>query len=101
MTIIYPDFYRVFERRDNRWFIKVVHWFYKPIPIDISPDELKILHGLSNEEVIEGLKSVNGAQKGFYLANLKDCKYYYCGESAEGVKSKLRSLGIGRDDPNP
>ncbi|MHC5860321.1 hypothetical protein [Nostoc sp.] len=42
---------------------------------------------------------VNGGKSGFYLANIQGKKYFYCGQKWEDVKAKLRSLGIGRDDP--
>lgn len=42
---------------------------------------------------------LNGGRAGFYLANLKDKQYYYCGRSLEGVQTQLFNLGIGRYDP--
>ncbi|MEH2331011.1 hypothetical protein [Nostoc sp.] len=36
---------------------------------------------------------------GYYLADLRHKRFYYCRTEPEGVKLQLRSLGIGRDDP--
>ncbi len=33
---------------------------------------------------------------GYYLVNLAERKYYYCGETWEDVKAKFLDLGIGR-----
>nr|WP_306296913.1 hypothetical protein [Nostoc sp. TCL26-01] len=43
---------------------------------------------------------INGGNAGYYLANLRDKKYYYCGDNWEDVKTKLEELGIGKDEPN-
>ncbi len=47
--------------------------------------------------VIE-LFRINGGKSGYYLANIRDKKYYYCIDR-DGVKTKLFELGIGRVDP--
>ncbi|MFB2979160.1 hypothetical protein [Microseira sp. BLCC-F43] len=41
---------------------------------------------------------MKGGQTGFYLANLRHKRYYYCGIDVVDIKAMLRSLGIGRDD---
>lgn len=38
-------------------------------------------------------------EDGYYLANLKDKQYYYCGEKEADVRIKLQSLGISTHDP--
>lgn len=42
---------------------------------------------------------INCGRDGYYLANLRDKKYYYCGLEFEDINTKLKELGIGRDDP--
>jgi len=38
---------------------------------------------------------INGGKAGYYLANLRGKKFYYCGIEPGGVKNKLLELGIG------
>ncbi len=61
--------------------------------------DLELLYGISKQEVAVNLRKINGGEAGYYLADLRNKKYYYCGTEPEGVRAKLRSLGIGRDDP--
>ncbi|TBR56670.1 hypothetical protein B4U84_28835 [Westiellopsis prolifica IICB1] len=42
---------------------------------------------------------INGGKQGYYIADIQDKKYYYCGTEWEDVKLKLGELGIGRPDP--
>ena len=51
------------------------------------------------KKVANQLRLINNGKEGFYIADIKDKKYYYCGTEWEDVKNKLRELGIGRDDP--
>ncbi len=51
------------------------------------------------KKVAIALFGVNGGKQGYYIANILDKKYYYCGTQWEDVKTKLKELGIGRDDP--
>jgi hypothetical protein len=45
------------------------------------------------------LFGINGGLQGYYIANILDKKYYYCGTEWSDVKAKLQELGIGRPDP--
>lgn len=55
-------------------------------------------YGLTEEQVIIELLGINGGKPGYYLANLRDKKYYYCGLLWSDVKTTLQELGIGRTD---
>jgi hypothetical protein len=44
---------------------------------------------------------INGGKAGYYLANLRRKKFYYCGTEPAGIKGKILDLGIGREDPIP
>lgn len=96
-TIIYPSYFRIFECRAGRWFIKNTEVF---IASDAAKnDDIASLFGISEQKVIIDLFRINGGKSGFYLANLREKTYHYCGQSREGIKTQLRSLGIGREDP--
>ena len=51
------------------------------------------------KQVANELRSINGGKQGYYIANILDKKYYYCGTEWKDVKTKFRELGIGRDNP--
>lgn len=97
-TIIYPHYFRIFECRSSRWFIKNTDIFIGTATQE-TDNNIAALYGITEQEVVINLFRINGGKCGFYLANLRDKKYYYCGLTRKEVKSKLRSLGIGREDP--
>ncbi|MEH1788858.1 MAG: hypothetical protein V7L23_25580 [Nostoc sp.] len=98
-NVYHPDYYRVLERRDGKWFLKLGELFYSKLPFAVDMNDFKLLYGISKQQVAIELFRINGGISGYYLADLRQKKYYYCGAEVEGVKTKLRSLGIGREDP--
>ncbi|BDA71394.1 hypothetical protein RIVM261_002900 [Rivularia sp. IAM M-261] len=53
------------------------------------------------KEVANELRKINNAAPGYYLADIVERKYYYCGTEWEDVKRTLREeLDIGRLDPS-
>ncbi|MEH2384875.1 MAG: hypothetical protein V7K14_03585 [Nostoc sp.] len=105
-TIIYPSYFRIFELKSGRWFIKNTDVFVGNANNKTESHQggslatdVATLYGVTEQQAVINLFRINGGKSGFYLANFRDKKYYYCGQSREDVKDKLRSLGIGRDDP--
>ena len=100
MRLVTPYHYKVYEREGTRWFARdATRVFYNSTgqPLDLLNVEQEF--GLTPEDVVIELFRINGGKPGFYLANLRDRKYYYCGLQCEDIKYTLRSLGIGRPDP--
>lgn len=96
-TIIYPEYFRILECRSGKWFIHNTDIFIgKPDPKD---DDIASLFGITEQQLVIELFRINVGKSGFYLVNLRDKKYYYCGLTRDDLKVKLRSLGIGREDP--
>lgn len=99
-TIIYPSYFRIFECRTGRWFIKNPELFVSSAKKKNSlPQEICAIYGITEQQVVIELFRINGGNNGFYLANLRDKKYYYCGLQREDMKKKLLELGIGRKSP--
>lgn len=99
-SVIYPDFFRIVERKLGGWLIKKGTMFYKKLPIATSDlENTQLMYGISSEQIITELFRVNGGKLGYYLADLRHKRYYYCGLDWENVRATLRKLGIGRDDP--
>lgn len=99
ITSFVPDYYRVLECRSGEWFLKKAKVVYRNLPIAIDFDDFELLYGVSREQVAIELFRINGGKDGYYLVNLRQKKYYYCGTDPDLVKRQVRSLGIGRDDP--
>jgi hypothetical protein len=99
-TIAFPIYYQVIQRRGNGWAFKhsepFINLFNLP---NLSPEEEYAVFGTSMKKVAIELFRINGGKQGYYIANILDKKYYYCGIEWQDVKNKFRELGIGRDDP--
>jgi hypothetical protein len=106
--LIYPACYWIVRReiteKGGCWCFSKSKVFYNPLnlPIeggDFNQVNVEALFGTTKAEVVTELFRINGGKLGYYLANLSDKQYYYCGATREDVKVKLRELGIGRPDP--
>ena len=99
-TIIRPVYYRIIERRGNGWAFKhgepFVNLFNAPL---LQGEDLFAAFDTSMKKVVIELFRINGGMQGYYIANILDKKYYYCGTEWSDVKAKLQELGIGRPDP--
>ncbi len=100
MSIVHPFYYQIYRREGTKWFVKEEgSVFYNPTNMPTKLEHVERQFGLNEQQVIIGLFRVNGGKPGYYLANLKDKKYYYCGLAWEDIRTTLQSLGIGRADP--
>jgi hypothetical protein len=98
--VTHPDYIRILERKPDGWVIKKGRLFYKRLPIaSVDMNDLKLMYGISEQQILVELFRINGGKVGFYLADLRHKQYYYCGLTIDEVKTKLRELGIGRNDP--
>ena len=97
MSIIYPQYFYLVERVPEGWdFLWSSKIFYAPEGNRIEPKNREKLYGLNKQKITIELFRINGGRLGYYLANMRDKNYYYCGRERESVKEKLRKLGIGR-----
>ena len=99
--LVFPGYYMVVKAEVRGWGFYEGDLFYNPSSEEISldPEELLDRFGSNMSQIVLELFQVNGGRHGYYLANLRDKKYYYCGEGEDSVKDKLLELGIGRADP--
>ena len=101
-NIIYPLHYLIVRREGTTWYFRPgIRVFYNPknVPVSLALEERLHRFGASPESVMIALFRLAGGNPGYYLADLKHKKYYYCGLKWEDVKAALRDLGIGRVDP--
>lgn len=99
-TIVCPFHYQVYHREGAFWFGKnPSRVFYNGTNEPMQLENVAAQFGLTDRQVVIELFRINGGKPGYYLANLKDKKYYYCGHKWSDVKTTLQNLGIGRADP--
>ncbi|MBO3457448.1 hypothetical protein G7B40_004010 [Aetokthonos hydrillicola Thurmond2011] len=96
-TVFYPAYYQIIERRGNGWAFKhgepFINLFNAPT---LSIEDEFAVFDTSMKKVAIELFRINGGKQGYYIANILDKKYYYCGTGWSDVKAKLQELGIGR-----
>lgn len=100
-SFIRPVYYIPIERKSDRWRFLHGEIFWNPLNLPI-PQTIEVLlwcFRTSMGEVIEHLRKINNAAEGYYLANILDKKYYYCGTEWDDIKTKLMDLGIGTQEP--
>jgi len=98
--IIYPIYFLPVERKGTTWYFEYGEVFYNHHNTPVPEYDRERLFGLTRKIMIVELFRVAGGKAGYYLANMRDKKYYYCGPNWEDVGLKLKELGIGRDEPN-
>ncbi len=65
---------------------------------DLDIEDLFSLFDTSMEKIAAELRYLYNGKQGYYIANILNKEYYYCGTEWENVKNKLKELGIGRND---
>lgn len=95
-TLIYPLYFRILRRKPDGWCITKPDIFYNPIRQPYDPEGDWSAYGISKQELVVELFRQYGGKLGYYLANLRDKKYYYCGLTDEDIQSTLHSIGIGK-----
>ncbi|MBW4506439.1 MAG: hypothetical protein KME64_08020 [Scytonematopsis contorta HA4267-MV1] len=100
-TIIYPGYVRVVIRNSDGWHFVKDKPFYNPLNFPtLEQEDIFSMLGLTMKGVANELRKINNATHGFYLANILEKKYYYCGTEWKDVERTLREdLNIGVDDP--
>ncbi|RUS94951.1 hypothetical protein DSM106972_092020 [Dulcicalothrix desertica PCC 7102] len=96
-TVVLPDYIRIIEHKPSGWLFKAMKPFSTYKNVDINNFEL--LYGINKQQILIELFRTSGGKLGYYIADLRRKKYYYCGAEAEMVKQKLLEIGIGRVDP--
>ncbi|MBD2776853.1 hypothetical protein [Iningainema tapete] len=100
--IVYPVEYRIVQRHitteKSYWHFLKGKVFFNPLNLPTYGD-IEFMFGTTKKKVAIELFRINGGKPGYYLADLLERKYYYCGSIWEDVRTTLLLLGIGRVDP--
>jgi len=98
--LTYPAYYRIIRREGGTWFFKRAKLLCSASHLSTPAEatDFEAQHNLTKNQVAIELFRINGGKSGYYLANLRNRQYYYCGLKFSDVQTKLQSLGIGRPD---
>ncbi|NJL91558.1 MAG: hypothetical protein HC916_18580 [Coleofasciculaceae cyanobacterium SM2_1_6] len=94
MEITCPPYYIIVEALPGKWKF-LSSEITNPITNEahlFKASELLRYAKLTKPEVMAQLFRINGGRLGYYLVNLKDKKYYYCGLLFESVSEKLLEI---------
>ncbi|AFZ61255.1 hypothetical protein H6G54_02910 [Anabaena cylindrica FACHB-243] len=100
-SIIHPLHYLIVKREGTTWYFKPGNSvFYNPknVPVNLALGDRLHRFGLTPQIIMIELFRINGGKAGFYLADLQDKQYYYCGTDLQDVNYRLHCLGIGSAD---
>ncbi len=97
--LIHPAYFQIVKREGGAWYFRHGQIFYRGGDASLDVENREEQYGLTKKRVAIELFRINAGVAGYYLVDLKDRQYYYCGLSLDDVKSVLQDLGIGRDDP--
>ena len=96
MTIIYPNYFRIYEKENDRWFVHKGSKFYSQSNCSLSPGAIEKRYGLTIREIIANFFPVGRGRSGFYLADLKHQQFHFCGTSERDVQQTFWQLNITR-----
>lgn len=98
-SLIHPLHYLIVKREGTTWYFKPgSSVFYNPrnVPVSLTLEERLHRFELNPSKLMIELFRVKVGKSGYYLVNLRDKQYYYCGLTWEVIKITLKSLGIGK-----
>ncbi len=99
MRIIYPDYICILEKTPTDWRIKEptkVFWRSPDSKIPFRTTKREEFYGLTTKDLIFPLFRKYLGKLGFYLVNMREREYYYCGQTWQDVQEKLWEIGITR-----
>ncbi len=95
-SIVHPMHYLIVFHSETTWYFKPgsgVFYNHKNVPVSLDIEERCARFGLTPAAIMIEFFRLNGGKNGYYLANLKSQKYYYCGPAWSDVKFQLQNLG--------
>lgn len=97
MSIIYPNYIYIVEKKASGWaFREPIKIFYRSpdCKVPLKGESRAKAYGLSDAKIIIELFRKYLGKFGFYLVNMRDREYYYCGLTWQDVQEKLWDIGI-------
>jgi hypothetical protein len=102
MSIVYPICWRIIKRGvfNGRlgWGFERPNFFANvtdiPTPQNFTTTDWEEFFCTSKADIAIELFRINGGKFGYYLANLIEKKYYYCGTKEDDLVCKFTKLGV-------
>ncbi|WP_013323922.1 hypothetical protein [Gloeothece verrucosa] len=97
-SLTHPLDYLIVRREGATWYFKPgTRIFYNPqnVPVSLALEDRLHRFGLQPTQIMIELFRLNGGKPGYYLVNLRQKHYYYCGLTWNDIKSTFNNLGIG------
>ncbi len=98
-TIIHPLHFQIIEKKGKTWYFEYGEVFYNRTGKPVPETDRETLFGMIKTKITVELFRINCGRDGYYLANLRAKKYYYCGLELKDLNAKFKELGVGREDP--
>ena len=96
MSICHPSYFRIYEKELDSWYVHKGRKFIEKSNISLEKNRLERFYGLTLRDILPQLFKVGRGRTGFYLVNLKEQQFYFCGNSPNDIKQKFLELGIIR-----
>ena len=112
IKIFCPGYFRIIKKSQSKWaslrakpVLGVKQLLSQPQSNLLSSssqtiglEDIQQSYQISSQQIVLELFKLEAGKDGFYLVNLRDRLYYYCGLTLTQVKHKLNQLGI--DQPS-
>lgn len=104
-SIVCPIQFQIARYDGEAWYFKQLGTIYNPLGIllpglkDLGKLDKIAYFGMSRSKLKLEFRLLNGGAIGYYLADLQNRNYYYCGLEWADVKTTFQKLGIGKKEP--
>ena len=98
MSVYFPSYFRIYEKDGESWYLHKGKKFFSSSNVSLDRGKTENRYGLKIVDIIRQFFWVGRGQTGFYLADLKHQKFYFCGNSIDDVRQTFWNLGITRPD---
>jgi len=87
-------------KKPHCWtFYEPTEIFYNPTGEPVNLVDIWLDYGKTEEKIKIELFRLKAGKLGFYLADLRNDRYYYCGDRLKDVEQTLIDIGIRQKDP--
>lgn len=97
--MLYPVYFKVVRREPGAWYsprCSLITLGDRSCGID--PANIEAHYGLTREKIVTELFRRWLGRTGYYLVNMRERRYYYCGLTEADVQAKFHELGFGVAD---
>lgn len=97
MKVIYPYYWQIYQHIGSKWYRLPANRVSNE-PEKFVPQHIEKKFGFTEKEIIVNLFKINSGWQGYYIANLKEHKFFYCGTQWEDVNNTFQSFGVSHQN---